>query len=148
MQELHQQIGQPFEVLGRGVVEAHQQDLCRIQELEVQMQRMREHMAMKEVIIASSTQQVQDVADQGLGVSMQELEQTRRHVRCLAKTGEEWDQYLLAQIRGVAGFQSEMQAHMQRLTARVETSARVWGGDQSTSPPSRPSLVVPSGSNS
>ena len=84
------------------MVEARQEDLCRIQELHVQMQRMREDMSMKEVIIASLTQQVQDLAEQGLGVYMPELELTKREVRRLAKTGEEWDQYRFAQISGVA----------------------------------------------
>ena len=53
LQTLHTQVGEHFDILGQGLVEARREDLHRIQELEAQMQRMGEEMAMKEAIIAS-----------------------------------------------------------------------------------------------
>ena len=88
LQTLHTQVGEQFDILGQGVVEARREELHRIQELEAQMQRMGDEMAMKEVIIASLAQQVQDLADQSLGMSIAELAQVQEDVQSLARTGE------------------------------------------------------------
>ena len=120
---------------GGGVVEARKEDLRRIQELEEQVQRLVDEMAMKEVIIASLAQQVQDLADQRLGMSIPELAQVQEDVQILAKTGEEWNHFLLDQFKGLVSIQREMQAHLQRLSAQVGLDARVGGDCRVASPP-------------
>ena len=75
------------------------------------------------------------MSDQGLGVTGPEMDLVRRQMKSLAKTGEEWEHYLMVQIKGVADLQREMQAHMARLTAQAETNVRVGEGYPSARPP-------------
>ena len=138
VQELHTQVVQQFDILGRGVVEARKEDLRRIQELEEQMQRLVDEMATKEVIIQSLAQQVQELSDQGVEMFIPELGQVQENVRTLAKMGEEWDHFLLDQFKGLVSIQREMQAHLQRLSAQVGLDARVGGDCQVASPSPQP----------
>ena len=112
VQTLHTQVGEQFHILGQGVVEARKEDLRRIQELEEQVQRLVDEMAMKEVIIASLVQQLQDLADQRLGMSIPELAQVQEDVQSLARTGEQWDNNHFNQVKGLAAIQRETLVQM------------------------------------